>query len=159
MKFSNIAKNVKLGEKVKIYSFVNLYGCEIGSHTKIGTFVEVQKNAIIGKNCKISSHSFICSGVTIGDNCFIGHGVIFINDNYPRSVNSDGNLEGEADWLDRFVKTKVGDSVTIGSNSTILGGLSIGSGSIIGAGSTVTKDIPENVICAGNPAKIIRKIN
>jgi len=157
MKFSNIGDDVKLGEKVKIYSFVNLYGCEIGSHTKIGTFVEIQKDAYIGESCKISSHSFICSGVTIGNYCFIGHGVMFINDNFPKSVNSDGQLENEEDWLDRFVKTTIGNNVSIGSNSTILGGVNIGSGAIIGAGSVVTKDVPKNVIYAGNPAKIIRE--
>lgn len=158
MKYLCISKDVKLGKNVKLSKFINLYGCDIGNNTKLGAFVEVQKNATIGKNCKISSHTFICEGVTIGDNCFIGHSVTFINDNYPRAVNSEGNLETEEDWAGRFVKTNIGDNVSIGSNATILGGLNIGEGSIVGAGSVVTKDIPPHQIWAGNPAKMLRNI-
>jgi len=112
MNYLCISKDVKLGKNVKLFKFVNLYGCEIGDNTKVGAFVEVQKNAIIGENCKISSHSFICEGVTIGNNCFIGHGVMFINDKYPRAVNADGHLESEEDWADRFIKTNIGENVT-----------------------------------------------
>jgi acetyltransferase-like isoleucine patch superfamily enzyme len=155
--FVAISDDVKLGKDVKIYRFVNLYGCEIGDGTKIGTFVEIQKGAKIGKNCKISSHTFICEGVEIGDNCFIGHSVVFINDNYPRSVNENGKMETDEDWQDRFVETQIGDNVSIGSNATILGGITIGKGSIIGAGSVVTKDVPSNEIWAGNPAKKLRR--
>lgn len=157
MEFCRIAPDVKLGKNVKIFSFVNLYGCEIGDNTKIGAFVEIQKNVKIGKNCKISSHAFICEGVTIEDNCFIGHGVVFINDNYPRSSNQDGTLEKEEDWEMRFVKTYVGRNVSIGSSATILGGISIGEGALIGAGAVVTRDVPPNTIVAGNPAKILRE--
>lgn len=158
MKYLSISKDVKLGENVKLSRFINLYGCEIGDNTKIGAFVEVQKNAKIGKNCKISSHTFICEGVTIGDNCFIGHSVTFINDNYPKAVNSEDNLETEEDWADRFVKTDIGNNVSIGSNATILGGVTIGNGSIIGAGSVVTKKVPSHQIWAGNPAKMLKNI-
>ena len=154
--FVAISDDVKLGRDVKIYRFVNLYGCEIGDGSKIGTFVEIQKGARIGKNCKISSHTFICEGVSIGDNCFIGHSVVFINDNHPRSVNENGELETEQDWADRFVETKVGDNVSIGSNATILGGVTIGDGALIGAGSVVTKDVPQNEIWVGNPAKKLK---
>ena len=157
MKYLCISEDVKLGKNIKLSKFINLYGCEIGDNTKIGAFVEVQKNAQIGKNCKISSHTFVCEGVTIGDNCFIGHSVTFINDNYPRSVNKEGNLETEEDWAPRFVKTNIGNNVSIGSNATILGGVTIGEGSIVGAGSVVTKDIPPNQTWAGNPAKMLRK--
>lgn len=153
-----ISEDVKLGTNVKLAKFINLYGCEIGENSKIGAFVEVQKNATIGKNCKISSHSFVCEGVTIGDNCFIGHGVIFINDNYPASVNERGELEDESDWADRFVKTDIGNNVSIGSNATILGDISIGNGSVIGAGSVVSKNVPPNQIWAGNPATMIREV-
>ena len=156
MKFCRVAPDVKMGKNVKIYSFANLYGCEIGDNTKIGAFVEIQKNAIIGRNCKISSHTFICEGVEIADNCFIGHSVVFINDNFPKSVNTENNLETEEDWKERFVKTKVEKNVSIGSNSTILGGIKIGEGSLIGAGAVVTKDVPPHSIVAGNPARIIR---
>src|SRR3989344_7560930 len=151
-----IKDDVKIGKGTKIFhpDLVNLYGCEIGEDCKIGTFVEVQKNSKIGRNCKISSHTFICEGVIIEDNCFIGHGVMFINDNHPKSINSDGSLESEADWAKRFVKTNIKNNVSIGSNATILGGITIGENAIIGAGAVVTKDIPSNVIVVGNPAKI-----
>lgn len=152
-----ILKDIEVGENVKIFNFVNAYGCKIGDNTKIGAFVEIQRGAEIGKNCKISSHTFICDGVTIGDNCFIGHSVVFINDNYPRSVNEKGELETEKDWEGRFKTTQIGNNVSIGSNATILSGVKIGNASIIGAGAVVTKDIPENIIAAGVPAKIIRK--
>src|SRR5208337_81817 len=130
--YSSISDNVKLGENVKLSMFINLYGCTIGDNTKVGPFVEIQKNAVVGKNCKISSHSFICEGVTIGDNCFIGHGVMFINDNYPCSTTADGRLENDDDWSHRFVRTTIGNNVSIGSNATILGGVEIAEGSIIG---------------------------
>ena len=154
-----ISDDVKLGKDVKFSKFINLYGCTIGAHTKIGAFVEVQKNAVIGKSCKISSHAFICEGVTIGDYCFIGHGVMFINDNYPRAVTPDGSLETDENWIYRFVKISVGNNVTIGSNATILGNVTIGDGSLIGAGSVVTKDVPPSQIWAGNPAKMIRAMD
>lgn len=148
--------NVKLGKDVKIFDFTNLYGCEIGDNSKIGTFVEIQKNAYIGKNCKISSHTFICEGVHIGDNVFVGHNVTFINDKYPRATNEDGSLQSEDDW--KVEETYVGNRVSIGSSSTILCGIKIGDNAMIGAGSVVTKDVPENTLVAGVPAKIIRKI-
>ncbi|MBI5409247.1 MAG: N-acetyltransferase [Nitrospirae bacterium] len=151
-----ISDDVKLGKNVKLSKFINLYGCVVGDNTKIGAFVEVQKNAVIGKNCKISSHTFICEGVRIGDNCFIGHGVMFINDNYPRSTRPDGTLETEEDWSGRYVETRIGNNVSIGSNATILGNLTIGVGAAIGAGSVVTGDVPPNQIWAGNPAKMLR---
>mgnify|MGYP001288494986 FL=1 len=157
MNNSLISKDVKLGKKVKVYSFCNLYGCKIGDYSQIGTFVEIQKEATIGMRCKISSHTFICSGVTIDDGCFIGHGVMFINDNHPRSLNEAGELEKEKDWSGRYVLTKIGKNVSIGSNATILGGITIGEGAIIGAGSMVTKDIDSHSIVAGNPAKIINR--
>ena len=157
MKYCLIAPDVKLGKNVKLFSFVNLYGCKIGDNTRIGAFVEIQKNAVIGRNCKISSHTFICEGVTIGDNCFISHGVVFINDKYPKAVNPNGNLESENDWKERFIKTKIYNNVSIGSNATILGGIIIGEGALIGAGSVVTKNVLPNSIVAGNPAKIIRR--
>lgn len=152
-----VPKDVKLGKNVKLSKFINLYGCSIGDNTKIGAFVEVQKNAAIGKNCKISSHTFICEGVTIGDNCFIGHGVMFINDNYPCAINMAGELANEKDWRDRLVKTNIGNNVSIGSNSTILGNITISDGALIGAGSIVTKDIPGQEIWVGNPARFLRK--
>jgi len=153
-----ISDDVKLGKDVKLSKFINLYGCIIGDNCKIGAFVEVQKNSMVGKNCKISSHTFICEGVNIGDNCFIGHGVMFINDNYPESVNCDGNLQSEEDWTSRFVETHIENNVSIGSNVTILGNVTIGEGSIVGAGSVVTKSIPSAQIWVGNPAKKFRNL-
>jgi acetyltransferase-like isoleucine patch superfamily enzyme len=155
MKFISIAEDVKLGKDVKIFNFVNLYGCTIGDGTKLGTFVEVQKGATIGKNCKISSHTFICEGVHIGDGCFIGHGVIFINDKYPRAVNPDGSMQTDADW--QVLETHIEDNVSIGSGAILMGGIHIGSGAIIGAGAVVTKDVPENTTVAGVPARVINK--
>jgi len=151
-----IAPDVKLGKDVKIFDFVNLYGCTIGDNTKIGTFVEIQKNAIIGKNCKVSSHTFICEGVTIEDNVFVGHNVTFINDTYPRATNENGGSQTEDDWAVEPILVKKGAS--IGSSATILSNVTIGEGAIIGAGSVVTKNVPPNTIVAGNPAKILRKI-
>ena len=157
MKFQSIAPDVKLGENVKIHNFVNLYGCEIGDHTKIGVFVEVQKNARIGRYCKISSHTFICEGVILEDNVFIGHSVVFINDTYPRATNFNGELQSEEDWKVEPILVKKGAS--IGSNSTILSHVTIGENAIVGAGSVVTKDVPPNVIVAGNPARFFRPID
>jgi acetyltransferase-like isoleucine patch superfamily enzyme len=148
--------NVKLGEDVKIFAFVNAYGCTIGDGSKIGTFVEIQKNAIVGKNCKISSHTFICEGVTIEDYVFVGHGVMFINDVYPRAANPDGSMQTEADW--KVIPTVVKRGAAIGSNATILAGVTIGEGAIVGAGAVVTKDVPPKTIVAGVPAKIMRQI-
>ena len=153
---TKIADNVKLGKGVKIYEFVNLYGCEIGDHTKIGAFVEVQKGVKIGKNCKISSHTFICEGVTLEDNVFIGHNVTFINDLYPRATTEDGNLQTEEDWF--CIPTLVKRGASIGSSATLLGGITVGENAIVGAGSVVTKDVPPRTIVAGNPARIIREI-
>lgn len=151
-----IADSVKLGENVKIYDFVNLYGCEIGNETKIGTFVEIQKGVKIGANCKVSSHTFICEGVTIEDNVFIGHNVTFINDLFPRATNENGSLQTEADWKCLLTLVKKGSS--IGSSATILCGVTIGENAVVGAGSVVTKDVPAGTIVAGNPAKVLRKI-
>jgi UDP-2-acetamido-3-amino-2,3-dideoxy-glucuronate N-acetyltransferase len=151
-----IAEDVKLGDGVKIYGFVNLYGCEIGSNTKIGTFVEIQKGVKIGKQCKISSHTFICEGVTIEDEVFVGHNVTFINDLYPRSTNENGQLQTENDWV--CIPTLVKKGASIGSSATIRCGITIGERAIVGMGSVVTKDVPPDTIVAGNPAKIIRKI-
>ena len=148
--------NVKLGSGVKIFDFVNLYGCSIDNDTKIGTFVEIQKNATIGKNCKISSHTFICEGVHIADNVFVGHNVTFINDKIPRATTADGQMQSEADW--KVVETFIKTGASIGSSATILCGVTIGENSIVGAGSVVTKDVPANTIVAGVPAKVIRKI-
>jgi len=156
MDFCRISQDVKLGKDVKIHSFVNLYGCSIGDETKIGAFVEIQKNAIVGNRCKISSHTFICEGVKIEDEVFIGHGVIFTNDLYPRSTTADGSLQTEADW--HVIETQVKKRASIGSNVTILAGITVGENAIIGAGAVVTKDVPDNVIIAGNPARIIRTI-
>ena len=152
-----VAPDVRLGRNVKLSQFVNLYGCEIGDETKIGAFVEVQKNARIGSRCKISSHSFICEGVSIEDYVFIGHGVMFINDTYPRAANPDGALQTEADW--KVEKTVIKKGASIGSGSTILCNVTVGENSIVGAGSVVTKDVPANVIVAGNPARFLRKID
>ncbi len=153
---TRIAPDVKLGRDVKIYAFVNLYGCEIGDESRIGTFVEIQKGARIGRRVKISSHTFICEGVTVEDEAFIGHGVMFINDKYPRASNLDGSVQTEADWS--VVETHVGKGASIGSNATIMCGVTIGEGSMVGAGSVVTKDVPPFTIVAGNPAKTLRKI-
>ena len=155
-KMKKIAPDVKLGKDVKIYGFVNLYGCDIGDNTKIGAFVEIQKNAIIGRNCKISSHTFICEGVTIEDNVFIGHNVTFINDKYPVAINGKGELQTEDDWI--VEPTLVKKNASIGSGSTILSYVTIGENAVVGAGSIVTKDVPPNTIVAGNPAKILRRI-
>ncbi len=154
--FVSIAPDVKLGKDVRLSKFINLYGCEIGDETKIGAFVEVQKNARIGKRCKISSHTFVCEGVTIEDNVFVGHGVVFINDSYPRATNADGQLQTEQDW--RVEATLVSKGASIGSGSTILSKITIGENAIVGAGSVVTKDVPANTIVAGNPARVLRKI-
>jgi acetyltransferase-like isoleucine patch superfamily enzyme len=148
--------NVKLGKDVKIFDFVNLYGCSIGDNSKIGTFVEIQKNASIGKNCKISSHTFICEGVHIDDNVFVGHNVTFINDKYPRSANPDGSMQTESDWV--VIETHVKKGASIGSSSTILCGITIGENAVVGAGAVVTKDVPPNTIVAGVPARVIKKI-
>ena len=152
-----ISVDVRLGRNVKLSQFINLYGCEIGDETKIGAFVEVQKNAHIGSRCKISSHTFVCEGVTIEDCVFIGHGVMFINDSYPRAANPDGALQTEADW--KVEKTLVKKGASIGSGSTILSKVTIGENSIVGAGSVVTKDVPANAIVAGNPARFLRKVD
>jgi acetyltransferase-like isoleucine patch superfamily enzyme len=151
-----IAADVKLGENVKLSRFINLYGCSIGDNTKIGAFVEVQKNACIGKNCKISSHTFICEGVHIEDDVFIGHGVTFINDTFPRATRSDGRLQTEADW--QVERTVIKKGASIGSGATILSNVTIGENAIIGAGSVVTKDVPANVIFTGNPARFLREV-
>jgi len=148
--------NVKLGKDVKIFDFVNLYGCSIDDNTKIGTFVEIQKNATIGKNCKISSHTFICEGVFIEDNVFVGHNVTFINDKHPRSVNEDGTMQSESNW--EVIETFVKKGASIGSSSTILCGVTIGENAIVGAGAVVTKNVPPNTIVAGVPAKVIKEI-
>jgi UDP-2-acetamido-3-amino-2,3-dideoxy-glucuronate N-acetyltransferase len=152
-----IADDVKLGQGVVIVDFVNLYGCEIGDETKIGTFVEIQRGARIGKRVKVSSHTFICEGVEIEDHVFIGHSVTFINDRYPRAVTADGELQTGADWA--VVATKVRRGASIGSGSTILCGVEIGEGAIVGAGSVVTKDVPPHTIVAGNPARVLRKVD
>lgn len=149
-----ISDDVKLGENVKLSRFINLYGCEIGDETKIGAFVEIQKNTVIGKRCKISSHTFICEGVSIEDNVFVGHGVTFINDSYPRATTDDGALQTEADW--KVEPTVVKRGASIGSGSTILSNVVIGEGALVGAGSVVTHDVPPNAIVVGNPAKVLR---
>jgi len=151
-----IGPSVKLGHDVKLSRFINLYGCEIGDETKIGAFVEIQKNAIVGKRCKISSHTFVCEGVIIEDNVFIGHNVAFINDSYPRATNPEGALQTEADW--KVEKTLVRKGASIGSGSTILANITIGENALVGAGSVVTKDVPANAIVAGNPARVLRYI-
>ena len=151
-----ISGDVKIGKDTIVNDFVNLYGCEIGDHTKIGTFVEVQKNAKIGRSCKISSHTFICEGVTIEDNVFVGHNVTFINDVFPRATTDDGQLKGEADWV--CIPTLIKSGASIGSSATLMCGITVGENAIVGAGSVVTKDVPSGTIVAGNPAKIIREI-
>ncbi len=151
--YSRVAPNVKLGRDVKIYAFVNLYGCEIDEGSRIGTFVEIQKGAKIGKNVKISSHSFICEGVTVEDEVFIGHGVMFINDKYPRATTSNGELQSETDWI--CIPTLVKKRASIGSNATILCGVTIGEDALVGAGSVVTRDVPPGAVVAGNPAHVI----
>ena len=153
---NSIASDVKLGENVRLSQFINLYGCEIGDETKIGAFVEIQKNARVGNRCKISSHSFICEGVVIEDNVFIGHGVMFINDSYPRATTPDGGLQTEADW--KVERTVIKKGASIGSGATILSNVTVGENAIVGAGSVVTKDVPSNAIVAGNPAKFLRLI-
>jgi acetyltransferase-like isoleucine patch superfamily enzyme len=153
--YQRIAPDVRLGRNVRIYAFVNLYGCEIGNETRIGTFVEIQKGAKIGDNCKISSHTFICEGVTIESGVFVGHGVTFINDRYPRATNAAGQPQTEADWNCQNTLVKRGAS--IGSGATLLGGITIGENAIVGAGSVVTKDVPPETIVAGNPARILKK--
>jgi len=155
-KYHSIAPDVQLGKDVKLSQFINLYGCEVGDHTKLGAFVEIQKNARIGKNCKISSHSFVCEGVTIEDNVFVGHGVTFINDAYPRATNSEGELQSEKDW--NVEPTLVKKGASIGSGATILSNLVIGENALVGAGSVVTHDVPDNAVVAGNPARLIRLI-
>jgi acetyltransferase-like isoleucine patch superfamily enzyme len=151
-----IAPDVVLGRDVRLYAFVNLYGCTIGDETKIGTFVEIQKGVRIGRRVKISSHTFICEGVIVEDEVFIGHGVMFINDLYPRATTGEGSLQTEADWS--LVETVVKRRASIGSNATILGGVTIGEGALVGAGSVVTRDVSPHTIVAGNPARIIRRI-
>ena len=152
--FHIIAQDVKLGRNVKVFAFTNLYGCEIGEDSKIGTFVEVQKGVKIGKRCKISSHTFVCEGVTIEDEVFIGHNVTFINDRFPRATTSEGALQTEADW--DCSPTTVMRGASIGSSATILCGVTIGANAIVGAGSMVTKNVPDNAIVAGNPARVLR---
>jgi acetyltransferase-like isoleucine patch superfamily enzyme len=152
--FVCIAPDVKLGNNVQLSKFINLYGCEIGDGTKVGAFVEIQKNATVGQNCKISSHTFICEGVTIEDGVFVGHGVTFINDSYPRAVTPNGELQTEQDWV--VERTLVKRGASIGSGSTILSKITIGEHAIVGAGSVITKDVPAYAIVAGNPAKVLR---
>lgn len=155
--YNCIADDVRLGTNVRLSKFINLYGCEIGDETKIGAFVEIQKNAIVGKCCKISSHTFICEGVAIEDNVFVGHGVMFINDSYPRATTLEGNMQREADW--KVERTVIRKGASIGSGATILSNTNVGENAIVGAGSVVTKDVPPNSIVAGNPARVLRYIN
>lgn len=156
MQYCRIAPDVKMGRNVRVHAFVNLYGCAIGDNTKIGSFVEIQKNAHIGRNVKVSSHSFICEGVTIEDDVFIGHNVSFINDKYPRATAPGGELQTESDW--QVVPTRVKRGASIGTSATILCGVTIGENAIVGAGSLVTRDVPDNAIVAGNPARLLRKV-
>lgn len=155
-KYVCISNDVKLGRNVKLSKFINLYGCTIGDNCKIGAFVEIQKNAVIGKNCKISSHAFICDGVCIKDNVFIGHNVTFINDKYPRAVNVDESMQKDVDW--KVVETVVEKGASVGSSSTVLCGVTIGEKAIVGAGSVVTRDVPANAVVAGSPAQVLRYI-
>ncbi len=155
MDYNRISDDVKLGEGVKLAAFINLYGCAIGDRTKIGTFVEIQKNASVGADCKVSSHSFVCEGVHIEDGVFIGHGVMFTNDKYPRAVNPDGAMQTEADWA--VIETFVKKGASIGSNATIICGVTIGEGAIVGAGAVVTKDVPAGAVVVGNPARVLAK--
>jgi acetyltransferase-like isoleucine patch superfamily enzyme len=154
--FRLIAPSVKLGQNVKIYSFTNLYGCEIGDDSKVGTFVEIQKGARIGKRCKISSHTFICEGVVIEDEVFVGHNVTFINDLFPRATNADGSPQTEADW--KCGTTLIKKGASIGSSATLLCGITVGEGALVGAGSVVTKDVPPHTVVAGNPARVIKRL-
>jgi UDP-2-acetamido-3-amino-2,3-dideoxy-glucuronate N-acetyltransferase len=154
--FSRIADDVQLGRDVAIYGFVNLYGCQIGDEAKIGAFVEIQRNAKVGKRCKVSSHTFICEGVTIEDECFIGHHVVFVNDRYPAAVTSGGALQTDADW--QVVPTRVCRRASVGSGAVILCGVTIGEGALVGAGSVVTADVPPHTIVAGNPARMLRRV-
>ena len=156
MNYLSIADDVKLGKNVKLATFINLYGCSVDDNTRIGAFVEIQKNAFIGKNCKISSHTFICEGVTIEDNVFIGHNVTFINDAFPRATAGDGKLQTETDWV--CIPTRVKKGASIGSSATLLCGVTIGENAVVGAGSVVTRDVPADTIVAGNPARIMKKI-
>ena len=156
MEYQCIAPDVVLGKDVRIFNFVNLYGCTIGDGSKIGAFVEIQKNARVGSNCKISSHTFVCEGVEIGDNVFVGHGVMFINDKYPRAANPDGSLQTEADW--KVTKTFVRSGASIGSGATILCGVTVGENAIVGAGAVVTKDVPAGSVVAGVPARVMRRL-
>jgi UDP-2-acetamido-3-amino-2,3-dideoxy-glucuronate N-acetyltransferase len=154
--YQSVTPDVKLGPNVRLANFVNLYGCEVGEATKIGAFVEIQKNATIGKFCKISSHTFVCEGVTVEDYVFVGHGVVFINDSYPRAANPDGTMQTEKDW--KVEPTVVRRRASIGSGATILANVTIGENAIVGAGSVVTKSVPANAIVVGNPAKVLRMI-
>jgi len=156
MEKRSIAPDVILGEGVVLNDFINLYGCRIGDGTKLGTFVEIQKNASVGRRCKISSHTFICEGVTIQDDVFIGHGVMFINDRFPRASNPDGTLQTEADW--EVVPTTIETGASVGSNATILCGVTVGAGAVVGAGSVVVKDVPTGAVVAGNPARVLRRL-
>jgi acetyltransferase-like isoleucine patch superfamily enzyme len=155
--YNCISDDVKLGKNVRLSKFINLYGCEIGDETKIGSFVEIQKHASVGKRCKVSSHSFICEGVVIDDNVFIGHGVMFINDSYPRATTPNGSLQTEADW--KIERTFVKKGASVGSGATILSSITIGENAIVGAGSVVTRDVPPNAVVAGNPARILRYLD
>ena len=155
--FVCISPDVRLGRNVKLSKFINLYGCSVGNDTKIGAFVEIQKNATVGNNCKLSSHTFICEGVTIEDNVFIGHGVMFINDSYPRATTKGGELQTESDW--KVEPTVVSKGASIGSGATILANVIIGENALIGAGAVVTKDVPANAVVAGNPARLLRYLN